>query len=398
MRRQFLAIRTAYDKMEFNSKIFKIKESVDVYTIEDPSIYPDLKIQFYRINTRERISIQINPIFSRILSSLDGYKSLTDIFNDLRITPTKEDTKAVFEFLIEEGIVIEISSEKILDSHLISRYSRQINYFDDLIPDTDGYQNQIKLLNKKVVIIGCGAVGSAIAIHLARSGVCNFTLVDYKIIDKSNIARHLYVNKKSVGKLKTDELKNYLVRINSKSKIKKIDLKITPKTNLDEIIPSDTDIVINSADEPYIGHITIKIGRYLWNKNIGLYVAGGFDAHLMSTGELIFKGLSPCADCCSMTFRKALSSWKPTYASGVIYSEPEKDSVANKKYVIGGSGGTSAQSLFSASFGSINIINFLLGNYPSVEFVTKRGEYLIDKGIITWFNMEKQNECIVCSA
>lgn len=398
MRRQFLEIRTAYEKMEFTNKVFKVKDSVDIYVIEDPTVYPDLKIQFYRINTREKISIQIDPIFSRILASLDGHKKLSDIYNDLMVNPSEEETKAIFEFLIEEGIAIENKIDNIFDSSFISRYSRQINYFDDLIHNTDGYQNQLKLSKKKVVIIGCGAVGSAIAILLARAGVLDFTLVDYKMVDKSNIRRHLYVNKSSVGKLKTEELRKYLLKINSTSKIKIIDTKIIPKTNLNEIICSETDIVINSADEPYIGHITIKLGRYLWGKNIGLYVAGGFDAHLMSTGELIFKGLSPCADCCSMTFRKALSSWKPRYASGETSLEAEVNSVATNKYVIGGSGGTSAQSLFSASFGAINIINFLLDNYPTKESVTKRGEYLIDKGIITWFNMEKQNECAACSS
>lgn len=82
--------------------------------------------------------------------------------------------------------------------------------------------------------------------------------------------------------------------------------RILPSTDLKEIIPESAGFVINTADEPYIGHISIKLGRYLWGKGISMYVAGGFDAHLMSTGDFFVPGESVCVDCCSGHFTSAL--------------------------------------------------------------------------------------------
>ena len=86
-----------------------------------------------------------------------------------------------------------------------------------------------------------------------------------------------------------------------------------PQTDLNNWITDDVDLVINGCDEPYIGHTSLKIGRFLQKKNIPMYVMGGFDAHLMSSGELVFSPYTPCIDCCQQTFQKALTNWKPTY-------------------------------------------------------------------------------------
>lgn len=98
--------------------------------------------------------------------------------------------------------------------------------------------------------------------------------------------------------------------------------KLIPTTNLSSIIPDDTDLIINTCDEPYIGHTSLKLGRYAQARAIPLYVSGGFDAHLMSSGELIFPPHTPCIDCAQNTFSKALKGWKPVYS---IVNNPQLD-------------------------------------------------------------------------
>lgn len=80
---------------------------------------------------------------------------------------------------------------------------------------------------------------------------------------------------------------------------------LTTETALNSLI-SDTDLVINTADEPYIGYSSVLLSRYCVPRRIPLLVAGGFNAHLGSLGELIIPGVTPCADCYADYFQETL--------------------------------------------------------------------------------------------
>lgn len=374
--------------MKILSKIIKIKDSVDVYQI--PVDEHSEKLQFYKINTRERSSIRVAKEFSLILSKLDGKSSLGEVLGYYGFTVDEAELSEIVDYLLEYGYAISIDAEipKTISVSGAERYTRQINYFDDLIVTQSGLDSQRILEKKSIAVIGCGAVGSAIAVQLVRAGVMDITLVDYKEVRVSDAQRHLYYRADEVGSLKTEALARYIRKINSACDVRIVNAKLLPNSDLDELIEANTDIVVNSADEPYIGHITLKLGRYLWPRNIALYVAGGFDAHAMSTGEFIVNGMTPCADCCSNTFRVALKDWTPTY----IPNYQKKTDL-----LIGGAGGLASQALFSASIGAKNIISYLIDDKTISESLHKRGEYLINQGKMTWIELSTQEGCDVCS-
>lgn len=66
------------------------------------------------------------------------------------------------------------------------RYSRQIAV------EGIGETGQEKLLAAKVIIIGCGALGSMVAMQLAGAGIGNITIVDFDTIDVSNLQRQFF--------------------------------------------------------------------------------------------------------------------------------------------------------------------------------------------------------------
>ena len=75
-------------------------------------------------------------------------------------------------------------------------------------------KDAIKTLKKKhVLICGVGGVGSFVAEGLARSGVGKITILDYDVIDSSNLNRQLMTNKNNIGLNKCDELKKHLEEI-----------------------------------------------------------------------------------------------------------------------------------------------------------------------------------------
>ena len=137
-----------------------------------------------------------------------------------------------------------------------------------------------------------GSVGSSIAILLARMGIGNFVFIDYKKLDDSHIIS-ISIRLKPIAVNTNVRLKRNLQKIHSQLTIKCFNEKIMPLSVLEDYIPSDT-AMISSADELYIRHASIKIGRYVWTKNIPMYVAGGFDAHSISTGEMIVPRVTSC--------------------------------------------------------------------------------------------------------
>lgn len=388
-----------------SEKKFKIRDSVDIYVFNDENDDSSVvQVQFYKINTREKSTIEIRKEFLDILRLLNGRNTLADIIDRLGISIELDELVSIFNFLQKKGFLEQAHTSSLLTPEESERYSRQINYLDNLVPTQGGDVLQHELLNKKVLIIGVGSVGSTVAAQLLRAGVINLKLMDPKKLRESHVSRHIYADQHNLGQYKVDALTDYLKKINSKCNIEVLSKKLIPTTNLLEVIESDIDIVVNTADEPYIGHTTLKLGRYLWNKGIGLYVSGGFDAHLMSSGELICKGLTPCADCCSQTFQKALTNWKPQY-------NLPNEAILDKKNILeegaGGdgffvaslaAGGIFSQSLYSSSLASMNIIDYLLNNCKGNDKLNKRGEYLINQGKNSWFEMKKQTGCEYCGA
>lgn len=363
-----------------NDPVLKIKDSVDVYASLDSSNF--FKIQFYHINTRQKLSIRTAPEFSDFLSVLDGTRPISAIINEFEFELNFSELEEILEYLFNKGVL-----ENPIYSDPNSRYSRQINFLSDWIVGITAEEAHKRICDANCVIFGVGAVGSAIAIHLARAGVNNLTLIDHKHITWQSSERHPYFSVEEIGSTKTEALSRYLKRINPLINIKCVNEKLLPLTELPDLVDKAT-IVINTADEPYIGHTSVKLGRYLWPRRIPMYVAGGFDAHLMSTGDFYIPGESACIDCCTSFFTASLSDWKPTYK---IHQSDLKAA-----HIIGGSGGWYGMSLFSASYSCIQLLNYLAGGNAYKSRLSHRGEFISSKGEIEWVKILPRIDCDVC--
>ena len=81
----------------------------------------------------------------------------------------------------------------------------------EMLVGNDGME---KLKNAKVAVFGLGGVGSFVCEGLARSGVGNFVLVDFDKVDESNINRQLIATVNTIGKYKTDLMRERILEIN----------------------------------------------------------------------------------------------------------------------------------------------------------------------------------------
>ncbi len=122
----------------------------------------------------------------------------------------------------------------------IYRYSRHI-----ILPDVGG-TGQRKLLESSVLLIGAGGLGSPAAMYLAAAGVGKLGIVDFDVVDFSNLQRQLLHGTEDVGRSKIASAIETLHRINPDVEVQGYDTALTSANVMDIIEPYD--IVLNGSD------------------------------------------------------------------------------------------------------------------------------------------------------
>lgn len=106
----------------------------------------------------------------------------------------------------------------------------------------------MKILNQsKVAVFGIGGVGSFACEALVRSGLGKIVIIDYDIIDITNINRQIHANSKTIGLSKVKVMKDRLLDINPTLDIMAIDEKYTDDSR-ERLISLDYDYVVDAID------------------------------------------------------------------------------------------------------------------------------------------------------
>jgi adenylyltransferase/sulfurtransferase len=122
----------------------------------------------------------------------------------------------------------------------LARYSRHF-----VIPEV-GEKGQAKLLDAKVLLLGAGALGSSSALYLAAAGVGTLGLVDFDVVDLSNLQRQIIHTTDRVGMLKTESAQKSINAINPAIKVNRHEVRLTSDNVMDII--KDYDVVVNCGD------------------------------------------------------------------------------------------------------------------------------------------------------
>lgn len=143
-----------------------------------------------------------------------------------------------------------------------------------------------KLKSKKVLLIGLGGLGSAIAIALARIGVGKIIGVDFDIVEPSNLNRQQYFIK-HIGMKKVHAMKEIISDITPFCDFEGIDAFVL-KENISSFI-KDVDIVIEAVDREEIKSMIVQ-ETLIQNKDLKIIassgMAGYFDSNLIITRKI----------------------------------------------------------------------------------------------------------------
>ncbi len=127
-----------------------------------------------------------------------------------------------------------------LTNEQVSRYSRHL-----IMPEV-GVEGQEKLVESKVLCIGAGGLGSPLALYLAAAGVGKLGILDFDVVDFSNLQRQIIHSEENIGKLKVESAKERLMELNSDVSIQTYNSMLT-SGNAMEII-EDYDVIVDGTD------------------------------------------------------------------------------------------------------------------------------------------------------
>lgn len=127
-----------------------------------------------------------------------------------------------------------------LTNEQVKRYSRHL-----IMPEV-GVEGQEKLINSSVLCIGAGGLGSPLALYLAAAGVGHLGVLDFDVVDFSNLQRQIIHSEKTIGELKVESAKKRILELNSDIKVTTYNEMLTSE-NAMEII-KDYDIIVDGTD------------------------------------------------------------------------------------------------------------------------------------------------------
>ncbi len=169
----------------------------------------------------------------------------------------------------------------------IKRYARHI-----ILPEVGG-KGQEKLLNSKVLVIGAGGLGSPAILYLAAAGVGTIGIVDFDVVDLSNLQRQIIHNTERVGTPKVESAKKTVEMLNPDVKVITYNTRIS-KENIMDII-KDYDVVLDGTDN-FPTRFLINDACYFAGKPLVSAAMLRFEGQV-SVFDFRIKEQSPCYRC-----------------------------------------------------------------------------------------------------
>ena len=127
-----------------------------------------------------------------------------------------------------------------LNNDEYARYSRHL-----ILPEV-GLEGQRKLKAARVLMIGTGGLGSPSGLYLAAAGIGTLGIVDFDVVDESNLQRQIIHGTKDVGRPKIASAKDRLQDINPNTKVEAFETRLTSENALE--LFKDYDVIVDGTD------------------------------------------------------------------------------------------------------------------------------------------------------
>ena len=191
------------------------------------SQYTDLRHHLYKEDGKLRsfVNVYLNDDDIRYLQRED--------------TPVAEGDTISIVPSVAGGLDVEPEAATLTNLE-VARYSRHL-----IMPEV-GMRGQLKLKEASVLCIGAGGLGSPVALYLAAAGVGRIGIVDFDVVDYSNLQRQVIHGTPDVGRPKLDSARDRLNAINPEVTVETHDVALSSDNALDLL--TGYDIIVDGTD------------------------------------------------------------------------------------------------------------------------------------------------------
>jgi adenylyltransferase/sulfurtransferase len=191
--------------------------------------YPDLRKQIFNDEGKLRsfVNVYLNDEDIRYLAKNE--------------TPAADgDTVSLVPSIAGGSTAAPPAETPALTKDEILRYSRHL-----IIPEV-GMEGQQKLKAAKVLLVGAGGLGAPLGLYLTAAGIGHIGIVDFDVVDFTNLQRQVIHSTRDVGRKKIDSAAEKMVAINPELKVTKHEVALSSENALD--ILKDYDLVVDGTD------------------------------------------------------------------------------------------------------------------------------------------------------
>lgn len=222
--------------------------------------HPDLKKHLFSENGELRHFVNIYK-GEEDTRTLQGIQTPVSDDDEISIVPSIAGGAAV-EIPINPQALIDPDYANSMDltNQEILRYSRHL-----ILPEV-GIDGQKKLKAAKVLLIGAGGLGSPLALYLAAAGVGVIGLVDFDVVDYTNLQRQIIHGTKDVGRPKMVSAMETIQDINPHVEVVGFDVRFTSENAIE--IATPFDIVIDGTDNFPTRYLTNDVCALLGKPNV----------------------------------------------------------------------------------------------------------------------------------
>ncbi len=193
-----------------------------------------------------------------------------------------------------------------------SMLSRQRGLFSIISTNFKIFEQSINNIN--ILIIGAGAIGTHILWNLITIGIKNITIVDYDIIDESNLNRQLFYGYDDIGKNKIEVLKNKISIKYPNVNLNTLYTKIETQDDIKNIVVNH-NFVFKAFDTPVNG--TEWLNAICVERKIP-YISGGFLNTTGVVGPIYIPDIMPCYSCGEKYEGTRYNKYSPTFSPIVV--------------------------------------------------------------------------------